>query len=317
MSTLPIKKYPADKASQVGNDSETVTGANVAEALDELKDLITESSGGDGNVQGPDDSVSTNNAMAAWDGTTGRKLRNTTVIMHPVTTLDDVDLDKIGFHGWFDVPVDVAFGSTSTIDMDAGCFFRETLTGDTTIAFSGYSIGQFVFMLFIQDSTGGRKITWPDGTTATINWNNSVEPVLDPRAGGRDFILLKCVAQDAYSHPIFEEVCRKTSAPRTGISAAVDGATVTFNTDISSAWKETLGGNRTLALAGTIRVGDCIMLKLKQDATGNRLVTWWSGITWAGGTVPTLSTAANASDWFGFVCTNTNTYDGFVMGQGL
>ncbi len=37
-----------------------------------------------------------------------------------------------------------------------------------------------------------------------------------------------------------------------------------------------------------------IQIALRQDATGNRAVTWPAGITWAAGSPPTLSTAANS-----------------------
>jgi len=47
----------------------------------------------------------------------------------------------------------------------------------------------------------------------------------------------------------------------------------------------------------TGRVGS-LRIKIKQDPTGSRLITNWpSGITWPGGTAPTLSTAANAVDY--------------------
>jgi len=39
-----------------------------------------------------------------------------------------------------------------------------------------------------------------------------------------------------------------------------------------------------------------LQIILVQDATGSRIATWPAGIFWAGGTIPTLSTAANARD---------------------
>lgn len=47
----------------------------------------------------------------------------------------------------------------------------------------------------------------------------------------------------------------------------------------------------------TGRVGS-LRIKVKQDATGSRLITNWpTGITWPSGIVPTLSTTANAVDY--------------------
>ncbi|MDE1971528.1 MAG: hypothetical protein KGI50_08210, partial [Patescibacteria group bacterium] len=109
----------------------------------------------------------------------------------------------------------------------------------------------------------------------------------------------------------------RASSISQGIIVATDGSTVTFNLDNGTIQQETLGGNRTLALAGTLTVGRIFAIKLTQDATGSRTVTWWSGITWAAGSAPTLSTAASASDWFCFIIKGTNLYDGFILGQGM
>lgn len=97
---------------------------------------------------------------------------------------------------------------------------------------------------------------------------------------------------------------------------ATDGATVTFDLSQGNLQKVTLGGNRTLALSN-VSTGQCFIIKLVQDGTGSRTVTWWSGISWAGGSAPTLTTTANKADVFGFICTGTNTYDGFIVGLNL
>lgn len=97
---------------------------------------------------------------------------------------------------------------------------------------------------------------------------------------------------------------------------AADGATVTFDMTVGNRQRVTLGGNRTLALTGTSE-GQVFLLRLKQDATGSRTVTWFAGISWAGGVAPTLTTTANKADLFQFVRTGANTYDGFVVGQNV
>lgn len=96
-----------------------------------------------------------------------------------------------------------------------------------------------------------------------------------------------------------------------------DGATVTF--DMSDKTKGnirdvTLGGNRTLALSN-VTVGQVFILRIKQDGTGGRTVTWFSGISWPYATVPTLTTTANKTDIFGFICTGAGAYQGFIAGQ--
>lgn len=55
--------------------------------------------------------------------------------------------------------------------------------------------------------------------------------------------------------------------------------------------------------------GDRIVLRLLQDATGSRTVTWFTTIKWAGGTTPTLTTTPTKADIFGFLCNSTGNYD--------
>ncbi len=100
------------------------------------------------------------------------------------------------------------------------------------------------------------------------------------------------------------------------ITADADGATITFNLATSNIHSVTLGGNRTLALSNE-HVGQCFMLRLQQDGTGTRTVTWFTTIKWAGGVAPTLTTTINKADLLGFVVTSAGNYDGFVVGQNI
>ena len=100
------------------------------------------------------------------------------------------------------------------------------------------------------------------------------------------------------------------------ITAASDGATVTFNLSLGNIHTVTLGGNRTLALSNA-STGQAFVVILIQDGTGSRLATWFSGISWPGGVVPTLTTTASKRDVFGFITTATDTYLGFIVGQSL
>lgn len=93
-------------------------------------------------------------------------------------------------------------------------------------------------------------------------------------------------------------------------------ATVTFNLNNSLVQTVELGGNRTLAVSN-VTVGRPFFIRLEQDATGSRTVTWWSGIKWPGGTTPTLSTGADVIDSFMFIPTSAGVYDGYFAGFGL
>lgn len=75
-------------------------------------------------------------------------------------------------------------------------------------------------------------------------------------------------------------------------------------------------GNITVALSNAT-VGQVFMIGLKQDSTGSRTVTWFSGISWAGGGVPALTTTASKIDRFGFLCTAVGVYEGYIIGQNI
>ena len=103
---------------------------------------------------------------------------------------------------------------------------------------------------------------------------------------------------------------------KTPIETNTDGATVTFDLDVANTHTVTLGGNRTLALSN-VDVGQKFIIRLTQDGAGSRTVTWFSTIKWAGGVTPTLTTTANKTDVFGFICTSAGNYDGFVVGYNV
>ena len=107
-----------------------------------------------------------------------------------------------------------------------------------------------------------------------------------------------------------------TTGSYSDLTADTDGATVTFNLATSNIHTVTLGGNRILALSNSA-VGQCFMLRLAQDATGSRTVTWFTTIKWAGGAAPTLTTTASKADLLGFIVTSAGNYDAFVVGQNI
>lgn len=97
--------------------------------------------------------------------------------------------------------------------------------------------------------------------------------------------------------------------------SAAGTATLTLNT--SNVHSITMpAGNITIALSNE-GVGQCFIIRIIQDGTGSRTVTWFTTIKWAGGTVPTLTTTASKVDVFGFTVTSAGNYDGYIIGQNL
>ena len=79
------------------------------------------------------------------------------------------------------------------------------------------------------------------------------------------------------------EKIKRNDFIRPGVNTLTDGATVTINlSNPERIFAVELGGNRTLAVTNAT-VGDEFTLKLEQDGTGSRTVTWWSTINWPGG----------------------------------
>lgn len=96
----------------------------------------------------------------------------------------------------------------------------------------------------------------------------------------------------------------------------VDAATIDIDLSLGKKFRVTIAGNRTFILSNVV-VGKSFALRIKQDGTGNRTVTFWSGLTFAGQTIPTLTTTANRADEFGFNILTPTTSEGFVIGQDI
>lgn len=298
--TIKAAAIPAATNSYVW-PSASPTASQVLTASAPATGVVTLSwaSGGAGDVVGP--ASSTANAASVFSGTTGKLLRaSPTVTYYSVAAGVE---DKIEFGATFKDFRTATDGATVTFDLDLSDQWQVTFAGNRTLAVSNASIGQRITILRYQDATGNRTPTW----WSNITWNNGLAPVDDPTASGWSMTVLACEGLDAYSVPKWKEVCRSTSAPLRGITTATDGATVTFDLRVCQTQRVTLAGNRTLALtSGSFYVGQMFDIKLTQDATGSRTVTWFSAVKWTGGTIPTLTTTAGRSDWFRFICTNAS-----------
>ena len=87
-----------------------------------------------------------------------------------------------------------------------------------------------------------------------------------------------------------------TAAQRGTITTLTDSATVTPDFAITNNYKLELGGNRTLANPTNLTAGQSGVIVISQDSTGSRTLAFGSYWKFAGGTAPTLTTTAKASD---------------------
>jgi hypothetical protein len=85
------------------------------------------------------------------------------------------------------------------------------------------------------------------------------------------------------------------------IGALTDGATITPDFDSNQNFSVTLAGNRTLANPTNIDAGQTGSIFITQDGTGSRTLSFGSYWDFAGGTAPTLSTAAGAVDRIDYI----------------
>lgn len=81
-----------------------------------------------------------------------------------------------------------------------------------------------------------------------------------------------------------------------------DGATINWDADTNGQIVSvTLAGNRTLAAPTNVLENACYVLRVTQDATGSRTLTWNAAYKFPGGTDVVLSTTASAVDIISFI----------------
>ncbi len=98
-------------------------------------------------------------------------------------------------------------------------------------------------------------------------------------------------------------------------AVVADGATINWDLDIQSVGKVTLTDNRTVAAPTNQKDGGIYSLRIIQDGTGSRTLTWNAVFKFGNAGQPALSSAANAEDIVSFESDGTNmAMVGFVGG---
>ena len=85
------------------------------------------------------------------------------------------------------------------------------------------------------------------------------------------------------------------------ITALSDGATITIDMATACHHSVTLGGNRTFASPSNQVVGQSGSIFITQDGTGSRTASFNSAFKFVGGTAPTLTTTASATDRIDYI----------------
>jgi hypothetical protein len=107
----------------------------------------------------------------------------------------------------------------------------------------------------------------------------------------------------------------------TSPTPAISSGTLSLDFESGNAFQVVLTQNVTslqlLNPPAAGRVGSCSLI-LRQDGTGGRTLAWPVSVKWAGGVVPTITTAAHGVDVFGLITRDGGaTWYGFPAGQNF
>ena len=97
-----------------------------------------------------------------------------------------------------------------------------------------------------------------------------------------------------------------TGAQRGTITALTDAATIAVDFNSSNNFSVTLGDNRVLGQPSNQTAGQSGSIFVTQDGTGSRTLSYHADWKWAGGTAPTLSTAASSVDRIDYIVAAAN-----------
>ena len=104
-------------------------------------------------------------------------------------------------------------------------------------------------------------------------------------------------------------------------TALTSGTTVALDLNLGTVFTLTLAHNLgTFNWTNPAASGyaSSFVLKVKQDGTGSRTISWPAAVDWAAATAPTISTGANAVDVFAFFTVDGGTiWYGFTPGIGM
>lgn len=224
-------------------------------------------------------------------------------------------VSAIGLSGW----ANGTFSTNTNLNAVSGWALKTI--SNSGVAVSGWANGTFSTNANVNNVSGWINNTtttrdnavsgWANGTFITSDTNTTYTAGSGLTLVGTEFNVSSLGGSGSLEGLIVDK------AIKSKINTEADGGTITFNMNDSNTHMSTLGGNRVLAVSNAAS-GQKFILRLKQDGTGSRTVTWFSTIYWAeGGSAPTLTTTANKADVLGFLCTSGGYYDGFVIGQNI
>lgn len=135
---------------------------------------------------------SVNNAMAVDFDLAGKQILN---LPKPNVANDPVRLQDVNSLAIEDVVQTLTFATAISVDTTALTYAKVTLTGNTTITFTGIpSDARPILMAFRQDGTGSRTVTF-DGTRSRFSADLPA-PTMSTGASKLDYVIFRYNADD-------------------------------------------------------------------------------------------------------------------------
>ena len=149
----------------------------------------------------------------------------------------------------------------------------------------------------------------PDGAGGA-KWNSDVEKHhTNHETGGSDEVdhakLIHLTTGDPHTQYQLESAQLTSIITSATPQTLTDQAAIDWDLSLGGAATITLGGDRTLNEASNKVDGACYSLRIIQDGTGTRLLTWHATYRFPGGVEPALSAAVNNIDILLFVSDGT------------
>lgn len=255
-----------------------------------------------GDVTGP--AIATDNALARFDGATGKLIQNSAATLDDAGNLTAANLsgtntgdqnvsatDRVlgrvsaGAGAVEEIPCTAA-GRALLDDVDAAA--QRTTLGLGTIATQAAS----AVAITGGDVSGITDLTVADGgtgasTPAAARTNLGLAIGVDVQGFDANTAKLN-VAQEWTQQQNFNA------------TSLVDGPNIAWDLNANQAADVTLAGNRALDNPTNLRAGGTYLLIVRQDLTGGRALTFGTAYKWPGGAAPTLTVTAGKYDVLSF-----------------
>ena len=288
--------------------------------------IIATKAGSNGDVVGP--ASATDTAIATFDGVTGKLIKNNASV-----TIAANIITALGFSG----PLNGTVGATtpatgkfttveSTITTGTAPLVVASTTNVANLNASSLSGATFAAPGSIGSGTAGSGAFTTLSATGvtTLSAGTVSDPALTTSGDTNTGIFFPAADTIAFVEG-GAEVMRIDSSSNVGIGTTTpaaklavvgtgysptititDGATLSWDTSLGQVAQVTLGGNRTFDAPTNLVNGGFYSLLIIQDGTGSRTISWNAVFDFAGGTAPTLSTAAGAKDLITWRSDGTN-----------